>query len=215
MWSWINPSIKNTHNCVSITSRYNLKITASKFIQVSNQIAPFSHSCQWTTLENKRFCLIFYGKHSALIWCRTKCINCYWGMLSLSSIVPWWATSRVVVLQPEVSHFAQWEGCGQQEHIDSSSLKHRLVRICEVVYVTLSLWASQLHCHLQDRNNVLMQQHWLHTSVSWRITLVFVHISAHLLETVIDMSTNHFLMKTTDLELLLLSRLVFIQFSTF
>lgn len=51
--------------------------------------------------------------------------------------LPRWMTSRVVVLQPDGLHFTQWEGCGQHEIINRSSLKHWLLWVCESVYVTL------------------------------------------------------------------------------
>lgn len=69
------------------------------------------------------------------------------------SYVPWWVTSRVVMLQPNVSHLAQWEGCGQKKHVDSSPLKHGLVRIREMVCITLSLWANHCHCNLERDNS--------------------------------------------------------------
>lgn len=59
--------------------------------------------------------------------------------LLLGSDLPRWASSGVVMLQPDVSHFSQWEGGGQQEQVNGSSLKDRLVRICEGMDVALAL----------------------------------------------------------------------------
>lgn len=86
----------------------------------------------------------FFLRYHWYVW-GEECVNklCW---------VPWWTTSRVVVLETQVPHFTERERRGQQEHINSSSLKHRLVRVCEVVYFALPLRASQLHSHLHDRN---------------------------------------------------------------
>lgn len=73
--------------------------------------------------------------------------------LILDSVLPWRVTSCVVMLQPDVPHFSQGEWGGQQEQVNSPSLKDWLVRICEGMDVAVSLWAAQLQGHLQDTKN--------------------------------------------------------------
>lgn len=60
------------------------------------------------------------------------------------------------MLQPDVPHLSQGEGGGQQEQVNSPSLKDWLVRICEGMDVAVSLWATQLQGHLQDTKK------WIH-----------------------------------------------------
>lgn len=97
--------------------------------------------------------------------------GCYWSSAILVSkclgvcasvcvcVLPWWGTSSVIVLQPDVLHVAQWEGGGQQEQVNGSSLKDTLVGICECMNVALSLWATQLQGDLQDTNNGSISLH--------------------------------------------------------
>lgn len=54
------------------------------------------------------------------------------------------------MLQPQVSHFAQWEGCGQQENIESSPLEHGFLGVREVVRAAVALRADHLHRDLQE-----------------------------------------------------------------
>lgn len=56
--------------------------------------------------------------------------------------------------QPYALQLSQRKVCGEQEHVHSTSLKHWLLRVCQVMGLTFSLCSLQSYCHLQHNQAI-------------------------------------------------------------
>ena len=76
------------------------------------------------------------------------------GLKRPGSFLPARVRARVVVPQPDTLQVSQGEGCGQQEQIHPTSLKHRLSPVTQVVGLAVSVRALHSYGNLRHKTSI-------------------------------------------------------------